>query len=416
MPARPELELPPQIHTKFLAGWGKDLKRQLEDSRGKTLASGINLHTSEHVRLYAIASSDTTDDVEVQGQRIQRMFSDYWQDKTGLAFYPNLSHYMESHAGFEKRIGHWAPVGFFLDAVDDFGPSDPEPELFMTTRGVHWFGRRIQDFPPHSKRRALLKMLIASGQSYLEKHRLLLGNGVKSIGYNPNRSLWLFHADKWVLENEDLDTPNFSQTRMVAVMHPINTNRTTKDDTFMFVLRVPEENLGEKYEVMHVLQVPAILTDNPEMEVRDAMKLYLTAGSLKNRRIVLEFNKFTTYYAETFELRHAPVKGGATRFIMGNERAHLYIQANNPTHKGASDYLEIRVEFNGDPSRAFYGRVVTFVGAFLAHCRLNFYEDLKVDRVRSELIDFEQIETWGLWAYQEVLKRFPKLNQPKEKQ
>lgn len=422
MPRIDSFDLPSRVKDPERPTWSKSMKtlfRVMTNGKGE-LPAGANLHTKPHMDLYHLDDyGNLPDDAWEASNFMRTLLELHWK------YHPitptsedDLDFYIQQHVQFEISLGGETPVGFILDAVEQLQVPDEDPELLITPYGHAWFGRRIEDVPVTSVRRELALTLESHIRRYLADHRLSHGNATKSVSRLrgntcPDRPLWLFHQDEYVLENPDLWLSRPLTFPLVAVLSPINTGDTAKDDTFLFLLRdmthagIVGAPHSPNYEVVHLLQIPALFTPNPEMEVRDAMKLYLTAGSLKNRRIVLEFNKFTTYYAETFGLRQAPVKGGATRFMMGSERAHLYISASPHDNH---DYLEIRAEFAGEPSRAFYGRVVAYIGAFMAHCRKTFDADLVIDLKRSELVDAIQIEEWGKWAYQEVQKRFPMLN------
>ena len=138
------------------------------------------------------------------------------------------------------------------------------------------------------------------------------------------------------------------------------------------------------------------------------MNLVLTAGALKNRKVILEYNKYVPIFADSFEMRHSYVKGGWIRLAQNQDNCMVYIKAEKTN-------LILEVQFKSEkPSNAFKGRMYCLLGSFMEHCKQRFGTELRVLDT-SDIPDLPLVHKWGVWAYNQVFSKYPHVNPTKSK-
>lgn len=134
------------------------------------------------------------------------------------------------------------------------------------------------------------------------------------------------------------------------------------------------------------------------------MKLVIQTSIMQQRRLILEFNKYTQVYAKTFDIRTAPFKQGI-RFLNDQDKATLSCAKDEYSNNVAVD-----IRFENNPSKSFKGKIAAFAGSFFEHLKVAFNDpSLKIHPDSTDVPDFNTVNKWGVWAYDEVKKKFPKI-------
>lgn len=146
-------------------------------------------------------------------------------------------------------------------------------------------------------------------------------------------------------------------------------------------------------------------TGPPDKPVRNAapidMTLCLEAGR-SSRRVIQMFSVFMPAFADTFQIRRTPVKGGGIRLSLDTDHVIVGISAV----PGTSRVVVSASSEGNSVAPGLYGRVGALLGAFVSYVR-QADDQVQVVPVESHIADLSLVQEWGRWAYERVIQQVP---------